>query len=77
MSIAEIVQPEYIQINNELRLRKYDGGYIPIGDVTFSQEDMPIVIGDKAYRGKGIGEKGNRYRLKLDLIKKWTSCLLL
>ena len=29
--------------------------YIPIGDVTFWQEDMPIVIGDKSYRNCGIG----------------------
>ena len=29
----------------------------PIGDVCFRQEDMPIVIGDGAYRGKGIGQK--------------------
>ena len=28
----------------------------PIGDVTFWQEDMPIVIGDAAYRGRGIGK---------------------
>ncbi len=27
----------------------------PIGDVTFSREDMPLVIGEAAYRGKGIG----------------------
>lgn len=31
--------------------------YIPIGDVTFSCNDMPIVIGVKSYRGKGIGRK--------------------
>ena len=29
----------------------------PIGDVTFWQDDMPIVIGVKEYRGKGIGRK--------------------
>lgn len=29
----------------------------PIGDVSFWKEDMPIVIGDKAYRGHGIGSK--------------------
>jgi len=29
----------------------------PIGDVTFSPDDMPIVIGDKACRGKGIGKR--------------------
>ncbi len=27
----------------------------PIGDVTFSREDMPLVIGEPACRGKGIG----------------------
>ncbi len=31
--------------------------YVPIGDVTFWQEDMPIVIGDKNYRGKKVGKK--------------------
>ncbi len=31
--------------------------YVPIGDVTFWQEDMPIVIGDKKYCGKGVGGK--------------------
>lgn len=102
-------QPEIIQIDDSLRLRKYDGvhdfalawyqdeetvwlvdgnrnpytmerlngmyrylnnagelyfievcgngTYKPIGDVTFWQEDMPIVIGDPTYRGKGIGSK--------------------
>lgn len=29
----------------------------PIGDVTFSQEDLPIVIGDRSCRGKQIGQK--------------------
>lgn len=29
--------------------------FIPIGDVTFWQEDMPIVIGNKRYRNCGIG----------------------
>ena len=109
MAIQGIEQPEIIQIDNTLRLRKYDGihdfalewyqdeetvylvdgkrdpytmerlggmyrylnnagelyfiealengTYKPIGDVTFWQEDMPIVIGDPAYRGKGIGRK--------------------
>ena len=31
--------------------------YKPIGDVTFWQDDMPIVIGDPNFRGKGIGRK--------------------
>lgn len=34
-----------------------DNEFIPIGDVTFCKDDMPIVIGDKSYRGKGIGKK--------------------
>lgn len=34
-----------------------NGGWKPIGDITFWQEDMPIVIGAKEYRGKGIGRK--------------------
>ena len=107
MPILGIEQPEYIQVADNLRLRKYDGEhdfallwyqdqemvklvdgeedvytmerlgrmysylnnhgelyfieileqdkYIPIGDVTFWQQDMPIVIGEKKYRGKGIG----------------------
>ena len=109
MAIQGIEQPEILQIDDTLRLRKYDGfhdfalewyqdeetvylvdgkrdpytmerlggmyryldnagelyfieiledgTYRPIGDVTFWQEDMPIVIGDPAYRGKGIGRK--------------------
>ena len=109
MAIQGIEQPEMIQIDNALRLRKYDGVHVfalswyqdevtvwlvdgnrnpytmerlggmyrylneagelyfievyendtykPVGDVTFWQEDMPIVIGDPNYRGKGIGRR--------------------
>lgn len=109
MVMEKMEQPEIIQIDNETRLRKYDGNYafaydwyqdvdmiylidgvkqaysyetltnmyeylnkqgelyfievkkdrkyLPIGDVTFWQYDMPIVIGDRNYRGKGIGKK--------------------
>lgn len=32
-------------------------GWKPIGDVTFWQQDMPIVIGDAACRGKGLGKR--------------------
>ena len=107
--IQGIEQPEIIQIDNTLRLRKYDGvhdfalewyqdeetvylvdgkrdpytmerlggmyrylnnagelyfiealensTYKPIGDVTFWQEDMPIVIGNRDYRGRKIGRR--------------------
>lgn len=32
----------------------YDETWIPIGDVTFSESTLPIVIGVADYRGKGI-----------------------
>ncbi len=34
-----------------------NGKFTPIGDVSFSAEDMPIVIGDENYRRKGIAKK--------------------
>lgn len=110
MGILNVIQPDYIKIDENLRLRKFDGKYdfalswylddeilrlvdgedahiydneklsrmynylnnkgelyfieikrdeeyIPIGDVTFWKEDIPIVIGDKNYWRKGIGYK--------------------
>ena len=109
MSIQGISQPEIIQIDETLRLRRYDGKcdfalpwyqntdtvylvdgkkkpytldrvmemydyldchgelyfieiltnevFFPIGDVTFSQTDMPIVIGDLNYRNCGVGSR--------------------
>lgn len=116
--IDGIVQPEFIDVDKELRLRKFDNNYefalswyedkelvklvdgknakpydmeklkrmytylnnngelyfieikikdryIPIGDVSFWHEDMPIVIGDKSYQGKGIG-----YRVIKTLIER-------
>lgn len=109
MPIKGVQQPDYIEVDEMIRLRKFDGHYEfahkwyqdpeivwlvdgdkklytdelmdkmyhylnetgelyfievlsngvyqPIGDVTFSREDMPIVIGDKHYWEKGIGTK--------------------
>ena len=109
MAILGVDQPESIEINQVLRLRRYDGtadfafawyqdeelvylvdgvkkpysretlrgmyayldahgelyfiealengAFVPIGDVTFWREDMPIVIGNPAYRGRGIGRQ--------------------
>lgn len=31
--------------------------YVPVGDVTFWPEDMPIVIGPDQCRGRGVGKK--------------------
>ena len=36
---------------------KDENGWRPIGDVTFWQEDMPIVVGEKGLRGKKIGRR--------------------
>ena len=33
------------------------GVFRPIGDVCFSQKDMPIVIGDARFRGRGVGRR--------------------
>ena len=50
---------EYLNEHGELYFIEAgeNGNYKPIGDVTFWQNDMPIVIGDKNYRGKHIGRK--------------------
>ena len=107
MAMQGVDQPDYIQISDDLRLRRYDGtadfafgwyqdpelvylvdgvrkpydretlynmynylaargelyfiearawdGYAPIGDVAFSETDLPIVIGVPEYRGRGVG----------------------
>lgn len=50
---------EYLNAHGELyfieALEK--GQWTPIGDVCFWPEDMPIVIGDRAYRGRGVGRR--------------------
>ena len=48
----------YLDRHGELYfIEVLDGEWKPIGDVCFWQEDLPIVIGERAYRGKGIGGK--------------------
>ena len=50
---------DYLNEHGELYFIEYldSDTFLPIGDVTFWQEDMPIVIGDKSLRGKGIGRR--------------------
>jgi len=50
---------DYLSERGELYWIEYRRGedYFPIGDVTLWQDDLPIVIGDPAYRGKGIGRR--------------------
>ena len=48
----------YLDRHGELYfIEVLEGDWKPVGDVCFWQEDMPIVIGDSAYRGKGIGSR--------------------
>lgn len=49
----------YLDEHGELYFIEFydrDGGRL-VGDVTFSKEDMPIVIGDVSLRGKKIGHR--------------------
>lgn len=48
----------YLDAHGELYFIEWkeNGVWVPIGDVTFWQEDLPIVIGAKEYRGRGIGK---------------------
>lgn len=49
----------YLDAHGELYWieQKTEQGFCPIGDVTFWQEDMPIVIGEKTCRGCGVALK--------------------
>jgi RimJ/RimL family protein N-acetyltransferase len=49
---------DYLDKHGELYFieKKISGNYIPVGDVTFWKDDIPIVI-SKEYRNQGIGKK--------------------
>lgn len=50
----------YLNAHGELywiERRATDGNWRKIGDVTFSREDMPIVLGEPSLRGQGIGRR--------------------
>lgn len=109
MPISNVIQPEILEIDDSLRLRKFDHVYdfalewyqdeetvwmmdgnrvpydtdrlsrmyryldehgelywievkmddrfVPIGDVTLWREDLPITIGPRSFRGRGIGKR--------------------
>lgn len=58
---ADLLERMYSYLNDrgELyfieRLEK-NGSYTPIGDVTLCVDDLPIVIGSAAHRGRGVGK---------------------
>ena len=47
----------YLDARGELYFieAKQDGAFVPVGDVTFMPQDMPIVVGNPDFRGRGIG----------------------
>lgn len=49
----------FLDAQGELYFIEYQDGdaFRPVGDVTFWQEDMPIVIGEPGLRGQGIGHR--------------------
>lgn len=56
----ELLSKMYTWLNNAGELyfiEVLEDTWKPIGDVTFWQEDLPIVIGDPRYRGQGIGSR--------------------
>ncbi len=57
----KIVEKMYKTLSSEGELYIIEiftnGEWLPIGDVTLSKDDLPIVIGVKNYRSKGIGKR--------------------
>lgn len=55
------VMYRYLQARGELYIIEGKdtplSDFRPIGDVTFWQDDLPIVIGEKSWRQKGIGKQ--------------------
>lgn len=47
------------------------GEWLPIGDVTLSQENIPIVIGNPTYRYQGLGRKVLKTLIDLARQKGW------
>ena len=47
------------------------GEWLPIGDVTLSQENLPIVIGNPTYQHQGLGRKVLKTLIDLARQKGW------
>ena len=50
---------------------KEKGEWFPIGDVTLSQDNLPIVIGNPAYQHQGLGKKILSALIELARVKGW------
>jgi RimJ/RimL family protein N-acetyltransferase len=57
---------EYLCSNGEVYFIEVleNGEFVPVGDVTLKEENLPIAIGVAKYRGKGIGKKVMRAIIK-------------
>ena len=49
----------------------FQGEWFPIGDVTLSQDNLPIVIGNPAYQHRGLGKKILSALIELARVKGW------
>ena len=63
----------YLESNGDLFWIEFreKGEWVPIGDVTLSQENLPIVIGNPTYQHQGIGRKVLRALIDLAQQKGW------
>ncbi|WP_235847405.1 GNAT family N-acetyltransferase [Streptococcus pneumoniae] len=50
---------------------KEKGEWFPIGDITLSQDNLPIVIGNSAYQHRGLGKKILSALIELARVKGW------
>lgn len=50
---------DYLNAHGELYFIEVSDGdaFVPVGDVTFSREDLPMVLGPASLRGKHIGRR--------------------
>ena len=63
----------YLESNGDLFWIEFreKGEWVPIGDVTLSQENLPIVIGNPTYQHQGLGRKVLKALIDLARQKGW------
>ena len=64
----------YLESNGDLFWIEFreKGEWFPIGDVTLSQENLPIVIGNPTYQHQGLGRKVLKALIDLARQRGWT-----
>ena len=63
----------YLESNGDLFWIEFreKGEWVPIGDVTLSQENLPIVIGNPTYQHQGLGRKVLKALIDLARQRGW------